>query len=60
MGVLEEPTQLVRVAHDVDRANAAVGDVERVGAVAGERMAHKQTGRVTSWKSDSDHCSLLA
>jgi hypothetical protein len=28
MHVLEEPTQLVGVAHDVDRANTAVGDVE--------------------------------
>src|SRR5881396_3493582 len=45
MRVLEEPAQLVRVAHDVDRANAAVGYVERVGAVAGDRMAHEQTGR---------------
>jgi hypothetical protein len=45
MRVLEEPTQLVGVAHDVDRANAAVGDVERVGAVAGDRMTQEQTGR---------------
>ena len=45
MRVLEEPTQLVRVAHDVDRANTAVDDVERVGAVAGDRMAHQQTRR---------------
>jgi hypothetical protein len=43
MGVLEEPTQLVGVAHDVDRANAAIGDVERAGAGAGDRMAHEQT-----------------
>src|SRR6185436_399920 len=27
------------------RANAAVGDVERVGAVAGDWMAQEQTGR---------------
>src|SRR5438046_8452492 len=45
MRTLEEPTQLIGVAHDVDRANAAVGDVERVGGVTRDRMAHEQTGR---------------
>jgi hypothetical protein len=45
MRLREEPTQFVGVAHDVDCANAAVGDVERVGAVAGDRMTQEQTGR---------------
>ena len=51
MRVLEEPTQLVGVAHDVDRANAAVGDVERVGAVGqkrGDRVFVTYEGRNTN------------
>jgi hypothetical protein len=45
MRALEEPTQLVGVANDVDLANAAVGDVERVGAAAGKQcgVTHELT-----------------
>ena len=45
MRVLEEPTELVGVANNVDRTNATVDDVERIGADAGDRMANEQAGR---------------
>ena len=32
MRVVEEPTQFIGATHNIDRANAAVGDVERVGS----------------------------
>jgi hypothetical protein len=39
------PRSLSGVAHDVDLANAAVGDVERVGAAAGKQcgVTHELT-----------------
>ena len=42
--VLDKSAQLVGVADDVDGANAAVDDVERVGAGAGDRMTQQETG----------------
>src|SRR6266566_4887504 len=50
MRALEEPTELVGVANDADRTNVTVDEVERIGAVAGDRMANEQAGRAV----DSD------